>query len=128
MIKLAKENLNDPNIIPNLDQINARETLIKLIITSNFLSFKLFNNISNSSDYLNLNTSPDSFFTDKKLSQSQTLLSGVITQMNYNDMKKQKIQIKNSQIWQIIIENNVKNSYKVDKHIAYVCKKYKLKI
>ena len=122
LIKLAKENLHDPTYVPSIEQTNARDTLSRLVLASNFQMLKAAGT--------NSGTAPeaDIFLAEKKMTESQTLLHGVITQMNYNDMKKQKIRMRNKQIWRILIECNAKSSSRLDKHIANVCKKYKIKI
>ena len=107
----------------NQEQLNAREQLTRLVLASNFLTNSKFSSGSNV-----LNADTDFFLADKKMNQSQTLLNGVITQMSYNEMKTHKINIKKSQIWRIIVEANVRSSNKVDRHVASVCKKHKLRI
>jgi len=114
--------LHDITATPNTEQLNAREQLTKLVLASNFLTNSKFSsgNVSNADT--------DFFLADKKMNQSQTLLNGVITQMNYNEMKTHKINNKKSQIWRIIVERNVKSSSKVDRHVADLCKKHKIQI
>ena len=113
--------MHDPSLTPNAEQTAAREQLTRLVLASNFLNSK-----HNSNNMVNADT--DFFLADKKMNQSQTLLNGVVSQMHYNDMKTQKIKLKRQQIWRIIVEGNVKSASKVDKHIANICKQYKIKI
>ena len=121
LIKLAKENLHDPSEKPTNEQQNAREQLTKLMLSSNFMS-KL-----NSSAMLNADT--DFFLADKKMNQSQSLVSSVVSQMHYNDMKTQKIKHKKAQIWQFLVDSSErKETNKFEKHIADVLKHHKFKI
>lgn len=119
LIRLVKESMLDPTATLNAEQTNAREQLTKLVLSSNFQNSKLNNGF---------NVDTNFFLADKKMNQSQTLLNGVISQMNYNDIKTQKIKLKKPQIWRIIAEGNVNSYKKVDKHIANVCKEHKFKI
>lgn len=113
--------MHDASEKPTNEQQNAREQLTKLVLSSNFMA-KL-----NSSAMLNADT--DFFLADKKMNQSQSLVSSVVSQMHYNDMKTQKIKHKQEQIWQCLVDSSERmETNKFEKHIAGVLRHHKFKI
>lgn len=76
-----------------------------------------------------LNADTDFFLADKKMNQSQSLVSSVVSQMHYNDMKTQKIRHKKEQIWRCLVDSSERmETNKYEKHIASVLKHHKFKI
>jgi hypothetical protein len=102
----------------------SNNQLIKANLNSNT------NNSSSSSSLLGSLTPTSSPVTEKKslTNPNQTFVNNVVSQMNYNDYKKQKIKSLEPEIWQRVTEQNLKNSIKKEKHISTICEKKKIHI
>jgi hypothetical protein len=58
--------------------------------------------------------------------QSRTLLSNMISQMNYNDLKKQKIKQTKNVIWSQFMNNCIQSLNDPQTHINNLCKQHKI--
>ena len=117
LIKIAKEKFNEPSSAPTQEQINARETIIKVVSAANNQQFKS----------VSIPTTTTGT-TENKTQPNLTFVNSVFSQMSYNDYKKQKIKSLQSSIWSKVMEQNLQNSNKKDKHILNICQKKKFRI
>ncbi len=113
-IKLAKEKLNEPNWSPTPEQAVARECISKAVFTFNQTQATgkrqtSSNTTNNGSEH-----------------QSKSLLNNMISQMSYNDLKKQKIKQTRNEIWTQFMENCVHSMHDPQTHIMNLCKQHKI--
>jgi hypothetical protein len=122
LIKLAKE-INKP---PTAEQIVARDTVVKAVLAlnqnqfiKNSQSLRLPTAINNGSSLIDENK-----ITSTKCSKS--LLNEIFSQMNYNDLKKQKIKQAKNQIWTSFIDGCIQTSTDPQTHVTNLCKQHKI--
>lgn len=105
LIKQAKEKVDDPKWVPTVEQIIARENVIKTV---------MLHHQSQISKMMS------------KSENSKNLLGELFSQMNYNELKKQKISQGKDQIWSKFVDKCVETSNSPEAHVKSVCKKYKI--
>ena len=57
---------------------------------------------------------------------SKSLLNEIFSQMNYNDLKKQKIKQAKKQIWSSFVDNCIQTTADPQTHVTNLCKKHKI--
>ena len=57
---------------------------------------------------------------------SKSLLNNIFSQMNYNDLKKQKIKQAKNEIWSQFVDICIKNSIDPQTHVSNLCKQHKI--
>jgi hypothetical protein len=121
IVKLAKET-NKPL---TAEQIVARDTIIKSVLALNqnqFIKSAQFLRLPSTSN--NVPLIDEGKITSTKCSRS--LLNEISSQMNYNDMKKQKIKQAKNQIWSSFIDGCIQSSSDPQTHITNLCKEHKI--
>lgn len=105
--------MNEPNWVVSPEQQVARETVSKAVFNFNqtqATSKRLSNGNSNSSNE----------------QQSKSLLNNMISQMSYNDLKKQKIKETKNSIWSQFMGNCKESMNDPQAHVINLCKKHKI--
>ena len=123
LIKTAREKLNDSlsscYVSPTLsyEQTIARESVFKAVLNSNkYISTQQQQQQQTAA----VNTQ------EQKSTVSQQLLKSIYSEMNYNDLKKQKIKKQKQQIWSQFLDACVREANDPQAHVADLCKKHKI--
>jgi leucine-rich repeat-containing protein 49 len=142
VIKLAKE--TSISKAQSAEQIVARDTVIKAVLALNqnqyvksTQSLKTTSQITGNTldEATNTNTkshAPNNSSSSNSLPQSSSLkcskvlLDEILTQMNYNDLKKQQINQSKSQIWSSLMNSCMRSSTDPQTHVASLCKEHKI--
>jgi len=105
----------------------ARDTVIKSVLALNQNQF-----IKNSQSLRlpsAINNVTSSSIDENKITStkcSKSLLNEIFSQMNYNDMKKQKIKLAKNQIWSSFIDSCIQSSADPQAHVTNLCKQHKI--
>ena len=107
----------------------ARDTVVKAVLAINQSQFMK----NTQSNKLNLSSSTfppinSNILEENKSSDrcSKNLLNEIFSQMNYNDLKKQKIKQAKKQIWSSFIESCIQTSADPQTHLTNLCKQHKI--
>lgn len=145
LIKLARSTSSSNQVS---EQLIARETISKAVITSSLSQLKRTQTQMNNASFVKANsysigeshqhqhqfqqkeTSTSSIIqgaTNQNQNQAAvSLLKNVYSQINYNDLKKKKINQIKAHLWTQILDACLHNSLQPDTHVNDLCKKFKI--
>jgi hypothetical protein len=119
------------------EQQMARETLCKALFTSNQkrlqnspqtnASSRVVVGENNSGESSSVETAGNKQ-SSSQASTVQALLANVYSQINYNDLKKRKINQTRLQLWTHFIDAYLAKSLNPDAHVTNLCKRFKISL
>ena len=116
MVKTAKEKMSEANAGPlTIEQSMARDSVAKSVLIANNMAAQS----SKQSSYEQPNS---------KLTISRNLLNSIYSEMNYNDLKKQKIKNSKQQLWSQFVSSCVDEKLAPEAHVKELCQKHKINL
>ena len=109
--------MNDPNAgALTIEQSMARDNVAKSVLIANNIAAQSSKQANSTNE------------SNNKLTMSRNLLNSIYSEMNYNDLKKQKINNSKGKLWSQFVSSCVEEKLAPEDHVKELCQKHKLNL